>query len=91
MNKTVYVGECKYRKSPIGYDVLCDLKKRCNETGVFSGYRIIHCIFSVSGYTDEILKEVKNEDVLLFQKGEHVTGYGELIIDNGKTIAEGIR
>lgn len=90
-NKTVYVGECKYRNSPIGYDVLQDLRKRCDETGVFSGYKVIHCIFSVSGYTDEILKEANRDDVLLFQKGEHVTRYGELNIDNGKMITEEIR
>ena len=58
---------------------------------MFSGYRIIHCIFSASGYTVEILKEANEDDVLLFQKGEHVTGYGELNIDNGKMITEEIR
>ncbi len=58
---------------------------------MFSEYKVIHCIFSVSGYTDEILKEANKDDVLLFQKGENVTRYGELNIDNGKMITEEIR
>ena len=90
-NKTIYVGECKYRNSPIGYDVLRDLRKECDRTGVFSGYKIVHCIFSASGYEDEILKEIKKNDVLLFQNGERITGYGELNIDNGKMVTEEIR
>ena len=89
-NKTVYVGECKYRNSPIGYDVLRDLRKKCDKTDVFSGYTVVHCIFSVSGYTDGILKETKKDDVLLFQKGERVTGYDTMNIDDNKTIVEEI-
>ena len=58
---------------------------------LFSGYRIVYCIFSASGYTDDILKKAKNKNVLLLQNGERITGYGELNIDNGKLISEEIR
>ena len=88
VNKVVYVGECKYHDSPIGHEVLRDLRKKCDETGVFSGYRIIFCIFSVSSYTDKMLEEAKHDDVLLFQKGEPVTGYGQMDVDKGTITVE---
>lgn len=69
-NKTVYAGECKYRTSPIGADVLHDLETKCKNVKEFDGFKIIHCIFSVSGYTEGLISEAKNKGTILFDCGK---------------------
>ena len=80
--KTVYAGECKYHNSPIDHKTLVNLESKCGDVKEFRGYRLIFCIFSVSGFTDGLLSEIERDDVLLFQCGEHVTDKGQMMVDN---------
>ncbi|MDO5852776.1 MAG: DUF234 domain-containing protein [Thermoplasmata archaeon] len=70
---TAYVGECKYRESPVGEDVLDSLVRKASAVEAFDGMRIVPCLFSVSGYTEGAVREAERTGVVLFDRGEPVT------------------
>ena len=82
VNKILYAGECKYHNSPVDHKTLVQLESKCTDVKEFEGYRIVFCIFSVSGFTDGLLSEMGRDDVLLFQCGERLIDHGQLIIDH---------
>ena len=63
----ILFGECKYKKSKIGLDVLTDLEKKSNEVEWNKDNRkSYYIIFSISGFTEELIKEAqKRNDVIL--------------------------
>jgi len=63
----ILFGECKYKKSKIGLDVLTDLEKKSNEVEWNKDNRkSYYIIFSISGFTEELIKEAqKRNDVML--------------------------
>ena len=63
----ILFGECKYKKSKIGLDVLTDLEKKSNEVEWNKDNRkSYYIIFSISGFTEELIKEAqKRKDVIL--------------------------
>lgn len=67
--KTIYVGECKYHEKPIDMRVLDKLRKKVVNQREFDGYNIIFCLFSVSGYTDDLMAERDKVDMMLFDNG----------------------
>ncbi len=69
-NRTLYVGECKYRSTPIDTDVLRTLRGKCLGVRPFKDYRIVHCLFSVSGYTDRAVADAETDGTLLFDCGK---------------------
>lgn len=69
-NRTVYVGECKYHNSPVGSEVLRKLRAKCSKVKAFEDRTLVTCVFSVSGYTEEMLEE--GRDSILFDCGEPV-------------------
>lgn len=69
-NRTLYVGECKYRSTPIDADVLRTLRAKCLSVRPFKDYRIVHCLFSVSGYTDRAVADAETDGTLLFDCGK---------------------
>ena len=81
VNNTLYVGECKYHNSPVDHKTLVQLESKCTGVKEFDGYRIVFCIFSVSGFADGLLSEMERDDVLLFQCGERLIDHGQLMID----------
>ena len=81
-NKTLYVGECKYHNSPVDHKTLVQLESKCSGEKGFEGYRIVFCIFSVSGFTNGLLSEMGRDDVLLFQCGERLIDHGQVMIDH---------
>lgn len=74
MNHVIYAGECKFRSTPIGADVLRSLRVKCQKVRPFEGYMVVHCVFSVSGYTDEAVEDSKCDGSVLFDCGEPVVG-----------------
>ena len=63
----ILFGECKYKKSKIGLDVLTDLEKKSNEVEWNKDNRkSYYIIFSISGFTEELIKEAQERnDVIL--------------------------
>ena len=82
IGRTMYVGECKYHNSPVDHRILVQLESKCASEKAFEGYRLVYCIFSVSGFTDGLLSEMERDDVMLFQCGERLIGHGQLMIDH---------
>ncbi len=70
INNIAYAGECKYRSSPVGVDVLHNLEKKCMCVKEFEKLETILCLFSVSGYTEQTIKEASEKKVLLFDCGK---------------------
>jgi AAA+ ATPase superfamily predicted ATPase len=63
----ILFGECKYKKSKIGLDVLTDLEKKSIEVEWNKDNRkSYYIIFSISGFTEELIREAqKRNDVIL--------------------------
>ena len=63
----ILFGECKYKKSKIGLDVLTALEKKSIEVEWNKDNRkSYYIIFSISGFTEELIKEAqKRKDVIL--------------------------
>lgn len=68
-HKTIYAGECKYRSAPVGPEVLSSLRTKCLKAKEFEGYKVIYCLFSVSGYTEQVELMARGEGDILFDKG----------------------
>lgn len=68
----VFAGECKYRESPVGEDVLHALVRKASGVEAFEGMDITPCVFSVSGYTEGALREAERLGARLFDCGEPV-------------------
>ena len=73
----IYAGECKYRNTPIGADVLHSLRSKCSKIRPFEKYKVVHCLFSVSGYTDGALRDADSDGALLFDCGRVVPFHDE--------------
>lgn len=69
-NKTVYAAECKYWNSPVGLNVLNELRAKISKVRQFNDMKVIPCIFSASGYTENIIENA--DDAILFNDGERV-------------------
>lgn len=69
-NKTVYAAECKYWNSPVGLNVLNELRAKISKVRQFNDMKVIPCIFSASGYTENIIENA--DDAILFNEGERV-------------------
>ena len=68
-NKRLFVGECKYHKSPVDADVYFDLKKKVEQSKEleksFAGYKTIYGVFPKSGFKDRLLDLNKNNPDLI--------------------------
>lgn len=79
-NKTLYAGECKYRKDKIGAEVVNHLVDACSNLRAFKEYEVILCFFSASGYTEAALAAMNGHNALVFDNGELITEYGMITI-----------
>lgn len=70
VNHVIYAGECKYRNSPVGADVLHSLRSKCSKVRPFDKYKVVHCLFSVSGYTEGTIADAVSDDTILFDCGK---------------------
>jgi len=68
-NKTAYVCECKFTERPLGLSVLNSLVSKAGDVKELGDYRKVYCIFSVSGYNDDIRDGFEGRDVILFNNG----------------------
>ncbi len=69
--RTLIVGECKFRNSPVGYDALASLERHANElrwTPSDGAERAVeHALFARTGFTDAVREEaVARDDLRLF-------------------------
>ena len=64
-----YVAECKFTSKPVGLTVLNSLRNRTSNVKELNDYEIVYCLFSVSGYNDDVVGGC-GDDVLLFNDGE---------------------
>lgn len=69
-NKRLFVGECKYHKSPVDAAVYFDLRSKVEKTKellkAFPGYSIVYGVFSKSGFKNRLLDLNKeNPDLIL--------------------------
>ncbi len=71
-NDMAYVAECKFVSRPVGLTVLNSLRKKTSAVKELDDYDITYCLFSVSGY-DEDMIDGCGDDVLLFNDGEPVS------------------
>lgn len=67
-NRTAYVAECKFISKPVGKTVLNSLKTKTALIKELSDYDITYCLFSVSGFNDDL--EKTDDKVMLFNNGE---------------------
>ncbi len=70
----ILFGEVKWSNKPVGIDIYADLKRKAKLVQWGSPDRKHYfCLFSKSGFTEEMKKVSKREDVVLF--------HGDLITD----------
>lgn len=70
-NGTAYVAECKFASKPLGMNVLNSLMSKASTVKELGDYEITYCLFSVSGYNDDVVDGC-DKNVLLFNDGEIV-------------------
>lgn len=65
-DKNLILGECKYRKDPVGISVLRDLEKKSESVSWEKNHRKIwYVLFSANGFTDELINEAAARTDLL--------------------------
>ena len=74
VGKVVYAGECKYHQKAVDEGVLRKLRVKCSRIRPFEKYRIVHCVFSVSGFTENAMIDAAMDGSMLFDCGELVQG-----------------
>ena len=62
------LGECKYWGRPVDMRVYSQLVEKGRGIKEIKDYRIIHALFSKSGFTEEVMN-LMGDDLLLFDKG----------------------
>lgn len=77
--RTVYAGECRFGRSPVGADVLNSLLAKCAMVDGFRKRRVVPCLFSVSGYTESAIAAAEEAGAMLFD-------CGEVVVEGGKRI-----
>ena len=68
--KNLILGECKYWQEPVGISVLRDLEAKTDTVAWQRNNRKVwYALFSVSGFTDELMKEAESRaDLKLFSE-----------------------
>lgn len=67
--KKILLGEAKWSKKPVGVDIYENLKRKSRLVDWNRDERVEYfCLFSKSGFTDNLLKRAKKEKITLFQK-----------------------
>ena len=64
-SRALLAGECKWWKSPVGVNVLRELRARAGRVGDQLGRDTRLAVFSLSGFTDELRAVAKQEGVTL--------------------------
>ncbi|MBQ7340820.1 MAG: ATP-binding protein [Oscillospiraceae bacterium] len=68
-HKLLFVGECKYHKSPVDADVYFDLRRKVESSteisSAFKGYTVLYGLFSKSGFTERLVKLNSENDQLI--------------------------
>jgi hypothetical protein len=68
-DKKILFGEAKWSKNPVGVDIYENLKRKSRLVDWNKDERAEYfCLFSKSGFTDNLLKRAKKEKITLFQK-----------------------
>jgi len=70
--RSLLVGECKWWRSPVGANVLRDLRERAARLEAASGRQTRLAIFSLSGFTDELRSVAEQENTALISAEELV-------------------
>ncbi|MFN3740149.1 MAG: ATP-binding protein [Thermodesulfovibrionales bacterium] len=71
-NKILF-GEVKWSSKPVGTDIYYNLKEKARKVESKSDKRYEYfCLFSKSGFTEDMIKVAKKEKVVLFHKDEMV-------------------
>jgi AAA+ ATPase superfamily predicted ATPase len=66
--RKILFGEAKWSKKPVGTDIYDDLKRKSRLVDLMRDERTEHfCLFSKSGFTNNLLKLAKKENIALFQ------------------------
>ena len=69
--RSMLLGECKWTNSPVGVDVLNDLKEKIGSNKELAGYeRYVLYLFSKSGFTPALKEEAERGGVVLIVAGE---------------------
>ena len=67
--KKILFGEAKWSKKPVGVDIYDNLKRKSRLVDWNKDERTEYiCLFSKSGFTDNLLKRAKKEKIILFQR-----------------------
>jgi len=71
--KKILFGEAKWSNKPIGVDIYDDLKRKSRLVDWNRDRRTeFFCLFSKSGFTDNLLKRAKKEKIALFNKDRFI-------------------
>jgi AAA+ ATPase superfamily predicted ATPase len=71
--KKILFGEAKWSKKPVGVDIYDNLKRKSMLVDWNKDERAeSFCLFSRSGFTDNLLKRAKKEKIVLFHKDRHL-------------------
>ncbi|MBN1223770.1 MAG: ATP-binding protein [Candidatus Aminicenantes bacterium] len=67
--KKILFGEAKWSKKPVGVDIYDNLKRKSRLVDWNKDERTEYfCLFSKSGFTENLLKRAEKEQIVLFQK-----------------------
>lgn len=64
-SQTALLGECRWRRSKVGVEVLEGLMSRATELRKLRGYKLHYMLFSRSGFTDALEKRARRERIRL--------------------------
>ena len=66
--RTMLLGECKWTNSPVGIDALNGLRHKAAANKELNGYeRYIFCLFSKSGFTQQVKDEAERNGIMLVE------------------------
>lgn len=67
--KKILLGEVKWSNKPVGLNILEELKRKSSQIDwERSKRKEYYCLFSKSGFTETIIKQAREERILLFHK-----------------------
>jgi uncharacterized protein len=64
----ILLAECKWSNSRVGVNVFRDFQAKAGmlETGLIAGRSIRFALFSKSGFTNDMIRVARNQDITLF-------------------------
>ena len=66
-SRSALLGECRWRGKRAGVELLDDLRTRAQTVEGLQGFELHYALFSRAGFTAELEKRARREDVLLVE------------------------